>query len=116
MTSSPSLAGRALLAIVLMIGFYILAVAMAAGLIYIPYAEMTYAHRIHPKIAIVCVLGALVILWSVLPRFDKFELPGPPLTRDQHPRLFEELEGVARSVGQAMPAEVYTRPPEVRTL
>jgi len=110
MTSSSSLAGRALLAVVLMIGFYILAVAIAAGLIYLPYAEFTYAHRIHPKLAILCVVGALAIVWSVLPRFDKFESPGPHLTRDQHPRLFQELDGVAKSVGQEMPAEVYLVP------
>ena len=96
MTSSSSLAGRALLAVVLMIGFYILAVAIAAGLIYLPYAEVAYAHRIHPKLAILCVVGALAILWSVLPRFDRFESPGPHLTRDQHPRLFQEIDGVAR--------------------
>lgn len=110
MTSSPSLAGRALLAVVLMIGFYILAVAIAIGLIYIPYAEMTYANRLHLKLALFCVLGALAILWSVLPRFDKFEPPGPRLTRAQHPQLFEELAGVAKSVKQAMPAEVYLVP------
>lgn len=110
MTSTSSLAGRALLAVVLMIGFYILAMAMAAGLLYIPYAEMTYANRIHIKLALICVFGALAILWSVLPRFDKFEPPGPPLTRDQHPRLFDELEGVAKSVNQAMPVEVYLVP------
>jgi len=110
MTPSPSLAGRALLAVVLMIGFYILAVAIAAGLVYIPYAEVTYAHRIHPKLAILCVIGALAILWSVLPRFDKFESPGPQLTRDQHPRLFQEIDGVAKSVNQAMPAEVFLVP------
>ena len=63
------------MAVVLMIGFYILAVVIAAGLIYIPYAEVAYAHRIHPKLAILCVIGALAILWSVLPRFDRFESP-----------------------------------------
>lgn len=110
MNSSSSLAGRALLAVVLMIGFYILAVAIACALLYIPYAEMVYAHRIHLKIALVCVVGALAILWSVIPRIDKFDSPGPQLTRDQHPRLFEEIEGVAKSVNQEMPAEVYLVP------
>src|SRR5690349_7774928 len=110
MTASPSLAGRALLAVVLMIGFYILAVAIAAGLIYITYAEVSYAHRIYPKLAILFVIGSLAILWSVLPRFDRFESPGPQLTREQHPRLFQELDGVARSVNQAMPAEVFLVP------
>ena len=110
MNSSPSLAGRAILAVALMVGFYILALAIAIGLLYIPYAEMTYAHRVHLKLAAACIIGALVILWSVLPRFDKFESPGPQLTREEHPRLFEELEGVARATQQAMPAEVYLVP------
>lgn len=110
MTSSPSLAGRALLAVALMIGFYILAVAIACGLLYIPYAELVYAHRLHFKLAIGCVLGGLAILWSVLPRIDKFEAPGPQLTRAEHPALFQELDGVAASVKQAMPAEVYLVP------
>lgn len=110
MNPSTSIATRALLAVVLMIGFYLLALAISLGLLYIPYAEMTYAHRLHIKLAIVCVVGALAILWSVLPRFDKFEAPGPQLTRDQHPRLFEEIESVAQSVKQEMPAEVYLVP------
>lgn len=107
---NSSLAGRAVLALVLMIGFYLLALAIAAGLLYVPYAEMTYAKRLHLKLAFFCVLGAGAILWAVLPRFDKFEPPGPVLTREQHPRLFTELESVAQSVNQAMPAEVYLVP------
>jgi Zn-dependent protease with chaperone function len=85
-------------------------VAIAGGLLYIPYAELVYAHRLHLKLALICLVGALAILWSVLPRFDKFEAPGPQLTRDQHPQLFTELEGVAKSVNQAMPVEVYLVP------
>ena len=107
MIASSSLAGRAFLAVLLMIGFYVLAMAIAAGLIYIPYAEMVLIHRVHLKLALLCVIGALIILWSVLPRFDSFEAPGPALTRERHPRLFDELERVARAVGQEMPAEVY---------
>ncbi len=110
MNPAPSLAGRALLAVVLMVGFYLLAICIAAGLLYIPYAEMVYANRLHPKIALVCVFAALAILWSVLPRFDKFNAPGPQLIRADHPELFTELESVAKSVNQAMPAEVYLVP------
>lgn len=107
MRPSGSLAARAILAVVLMVGFYFLAVAFASGLLYIPYAEVVYAHRLHPKLALGCVIGGLAILWSVLPRFDKFEAPGPQLTGQQHPRLFGEIESVAKSVGQQMPAEVF---------
>jgi Zn-dependent protease with chaperone function len=110
MKSSPSLVGRALLAVLLMIGFYLLAVAIACGLLYIPYAEVVYAQRLHFKLALVCLLGALAILWSVIPRVDKFKAPGPQLTRERHPQLFSELDEVAKSVDQAMPEEVYLVP------
>src|SRR5882672_7506745 len=110
MTSSPSIARRAVLAIVLMVGFYLLALAIVCGLLFIPYAEIMYANRLHFKLAAVCIIGALAILWSVLPRFDKFEAPGPSLTRAQHPRLFDQLEGIAQSTGQVMPSEVYLVP------
>ncbi len=98
------------MALVLMVGFYLLALAIASGLLYIPYAEMVYAHRVHPKLALGCVIGGAAILWSVLPRFDKFEAPGPQLISQQQQRLFAEIESVAKSVGQAMPAEVYAVP------
>ncbi len=103
----PSLAGRVALAMILMIGFYVLAVVIACGLLYIPYAEIAYAHRLHLKLTLLCLGGAFAILWAVLPRIDRFEPPGPELSRSRHPKLFSELQGVAKSVNQGMPAEVY---------
>ena len=107
MPSSPSLAGRAALAVGLMLGFYILATAIAGVLIYIPYAEWTYAGRLHFKLALFCILGAGTILWSILPRPDRFVPPGPLLDPKVHPKLFETLAGIARSTTQEMPSEVY---------
>jgi heat shock protein HtpX len=110
MSSSPSLLGRAVLAIVLMIGFYALAIATAGVLLYLPYAEVRYAKRLDLRVAVFCIVGAGVILWSILPRRDGFVPPGPRLAPGQHPRLFAQLTGVAQAVGQAMPAEVYLVP------
>lgn len=107
MSSSPSLAGRATLALALMIGFYVLALAMAAGLLWLPYAEWTYAHRIHPKLALFCLAGAGAILVSIVPRVDRFEAPGPRLDPARQPRLFRQVREVARAAGQAPPADVY---------
>jgi heat shock protein HtpX len=104
------LLGRALLAVALMVGFYLLALGIAGGLLWIPYAELVYAHRITPKLALICVVAGATILWSVLPRFDKFIAPGPQLERDKFRRLHEELEKVAQATSQAMPAEVYLVP------
>jgi Zn-dependent protease with chaperone function len=110
MKVSPSLAGRAILAVVLMIGFYLLALAISAGLLYVPFAEIVYLHHITPKLDLICLIAGVAILWSVLPRFDKFVAPGPALNAKQDPHLFAEIETVARAVGQASPAEVYLIP------
>jgi hypothetical protein len=59
---TPSLGLRALLALGLMIGFYGLAIGVAALLVWLPYAELTYMHRIHPKLALGCLAGAAIIL------------------------------------------------------
>jgi Zn-dependent protease with chaperone function len=99
--------GRAALAVALMIGFYVLALGIALGLLWVPYAEFVFAERITPKLAIICILGALAILCAVLPRRDRFSAPGPLLLNERHPRLFRALEAVARATKQAMPAEVY---------
>lgn len=106
-SKQPSLAGRAVLAVALMIGFYALALAIAGGLLFIPIAEIKYGRRIHAKLAILCVVGAGVILWSILPRRDKFTPPGPLLDPKKQPKLFEELRRIAQATGQPVPSEAY---------
>lgn len=102
-----SITVRALLALVLLFGFYVLALGIAAGLLYIPYAEVVYAHRLHAKLAIGCILGAGAILLAIVPRPDRFQMPGPELEPESQPRLFAELEEIAAAVGERMPREVY---------
>lgn len=107
MSSSPSLAGRVVLAVGLMLGFYILAVAIAGALLYVPYAEWTYAGKLHLKLALFCILGAGTILWAILPRPDRFVPPGPPLNPKEHPKLFQILVGISKATQQETPSEVY---------
>ena len=106
MAASRSLALRAVLAVALMIGFYVLAFAMVAALLALLYAQLA-AGRIYVKVALFCVVGAGAILWSIFPRLDRFPAPGPCLRSEQHPRLFEAIRQVAGKTGQAMPVEVY---------
>jgi hypothetical protein len=68
MTASPSLAARALLAVALMIGFYLLASAMAASMLYYRHVDMFRANGFEIKPSLVWVLSALGILWSGLNR------------------------------------------------
>jgi Zn-dependent protease with chaperone function len=106
-TEAQSLARRALFAVALTIGFYLLAIVIAALLLFIPYAEWNYAGRLHIKLAFCCVLAGGVILWSIVPRRDRFTPPGPLLLPREQPELFSVLRSVARDMGQEMPAEVY---------
>ena len=93
-----------------MIGFYVLAIALAGALVYIPYAEWVYAHRIHYKVAIGCIGAAAVILWSIFPRIDRFAPPGPELRPDRHPGMFKAIREVAERTKQELPASVYVVP------
>jgi len=107
MNSAHSIASRAALAVGLMIGFYTLALGVASLLLYFCYAQLVYIEGIHPRILLPCLIGGLTILWSILPRIDRFKAPGPVIEPDRQPRLFEEIESIAAETGQPMPREVF---------
>lgn len=104
---SASLAGRAVVALLLLVGFYALAIGIAGGLLGLVYLMVTSGGRVPLKLLLIAVVAAGVILWSILPRIDEFEPPGPRLEPDRHPRLFAALRKVAEATGQPIPAEVY---------
>jgi heat shock protein HtpX len=110
MSSRPSLAGRAIGAVLLMVGFYVLALVIAGALFAIPIAEVSYAHRVDLRPAIFCVVAGFAILRAIMPRVDKFPDPGPELTPAAQPRLFAMIADVAKRTGQAMPSEVFLVP------
>jgi heat shock protein HtpX len=105
--STTWLVQRALLAIALMIGFYVFSLAIALGLLWVPYAEWVYVGRLDLKIAAVCIGAAFAVLWALVPRADAFEPPGPRLDDSTHPGLFQLIRQVAAATGQSEPADVY---------
>jgi heat shock protein HtpX len=107
MQSSRSLRTRAVMALLLMVGFYVFALAIAGGLLWVPYAEYTYLDRVDGRIALFCVIGAVTILWALIPRIDKFEAPGPRLTPANAPQLFTMIHDVAKATSQPRPEDVY---------
>ena len=114
MRSAAWITFRAVVALMLMAGFYLLGIAVAASLLLVPYAEFAYggqflrvSSRLSLGIAAVCIGAAGSILWSLVPRLDKFEPPGIQLTPATQPRLFAVLNEVAVAMKQRMPAEVY---------
>jgi Zn-dependent protease with chaperone function len=115
MRAGVSLAVRAGFAIVLMVLFYALAVAVAAVLVLLglllvralPSVRVGRLMVLMVGAAAACVVAAAVIVWSVLPRLDRFEPPGPEVVEADHPRLFAEIRAIAAATGQLMPAHVY---------
>jgi Zn-dependent protease with chaperone function len=100
----------ALLAIVMVIVSYILIVLLAIACVYLPYLAFTNLEH-PPGQLIALMLGGIVvagtILWSLIPRPDKFEAPGLLLEPSAHPRLFAELNAVASALNEPLPREVY---------
>lgn len=107
---SRSYTTRALLALSLLVLFYVVAMSIATGLILLPYLEWKFLHRLHFQIAIFGVVGGGLILVSLVPRFEKWEDPGPRMTKSMQPRLFAVIEDVASKMGMEMPREVYLVP------
>ena len=100
---------RALTAILLMIGFYVLALGFAAGIVWFIYDDWQSGNY-DPRalIGLPILLGFL--LWSIVPRPDRFQPPGPRIDAADEPELFRELSSIAKSVGQELPHEVYLMP------
>lgn len=95
------------LTVVVVVMAYVIALAIAAGcaaLALMGFSTTSFAGFIAGSGASVC---ALIILWSVIPRREKFTPPGPALTRESHPRLFNEIADIAHEFGEPMPDSAY---------
>jgi Zn-dependent protease with chaperone function len=110
MNSARSLRTRAVMALLLMVGFYAFSLAIACGLFYVPYAEFVYSNRVHARLWLFCIVSGGAILWALVPRTDRFDPPGPRLTPGNAPYLFTIIEEVARTTSQPRPEEVYLLP------
>jgi len=104
------LAGRAILAIALTVGFYLLALVLLGLLAALPLVLVDAQGRLIVNFALPCWAAALAIGWSILPRLDRLAPPGPRLKRGHYPELFREIDELASKAGQAAPIAVYACP------
>jgi heat shock protein HtpX len=102
-----TLGGRAVLALALMVSFYGLALGVSLALLSIAYADMAYLTHHIWRVSFFCVVAAGSILLAIVPRPDRFEPPGPRVTSNEEPRLFDAIEAIAAATGQSMPKDVY---------
>ena len=109
MSNNSSIAARATMAVALMIGFYLLALVIVALLLLTIYGQWQ-AGRLYWKLVIIAGAGAVVILWSIIPRPDTFNPPWPRLRAKDQPALFKKLMALSQATRQEMPKEVYLVP------
>jgi heat shock protein HtpX len=99
----------ALLSIFMVVASYVFVVGLAAACVYLPYLALD-AGSGSSQIVILFLFGIIIagaMLWSLLPRPDRFKAPGLLIERTAQPRLFAEIENVAGALNERMPSEVY---------
>lgn len=107
----PSLAFFAIFAMAMVVFSYVFVVLLAAACVYIPFLILAHSDGTYPLQIVALFLFGIVIaatmVWSLIPRRDKFEAPGMLLDRATQPRLFAELESIAATLNEPLPREVY---------
>ena len=94
---------RSILAIALMLGFYALALGMAGAFLGIIYVQVVYGDEISIRLAVPCLFFALAILFTMVPRRDRFVAPGPRVEESDEPRLFAFVREIANDMGERLP-------------
>ena len=99
---------RIAVAVALLVGFYVIALVLLAGLLVIgvgPWITEDIPGNLW--ISIASLASAFVIARSLVPRRAPFVDPGPRLDPAEEPELFDLVRDVADATGQEMPADVY---------
>ena len=102
----------ALLAIAMVIASYLFVAILAIACVYLPYLLVSSSSG-NIQILILFLFGVVIasaMLWSLVPRRDKFVTPGIPLFRADQPRLFSQLDDIAASLNEKLPGDVYLVP------
>ena len=105
--TGPSLAWRLAAAVALTIGFYTLAILIAAALLAVAILPWVLGGSSNVWVSATCFILGVTILVAIFPRRNKFEPHGVRVTKDDQPRLLGMIEEEARTTGARAPDEVY---------
>lgn len=98
----------AILAMFMVFLSYVFIIILAAACLYLPYLLLINVTNFN---TIMVMLAGIVIaplmLWSLIPRRDKFAAPGLLLDPAAHPQLFNEIGNIAAALKEPLPREVY---------
>jgi Zn-dependent protease with chaperone function len=100
------LTARIVLALSLFVGFYLFGLSLVLALLWIPWAQLRYAGSVEAS-GILAGVGALYLLWALIPPRTGFAAPGPEISGGSQPRLHALIADLARKAGHPMPHAVY---------
>jgi hypothetical protein len=106
---SQSLASRAALMLVLWLGFWLLAAGLVVGLLTIPFAQLHFRNDIDLA-GFIAACAGLTLAYSLRPRRAgpaSDDVVPTPLRREEAPRLFAFIDGVAGKLGVTAPYEIH---------
>jgi len=92
---------------------YVFTLVLAGAAAYLPYLLLTTTTALNVQVLFLFLGGIVVaatMIWSLIPRQDRFTPPGPLLSREEQPRLFAEIEQIAGAFREPMPSAVYLTP------
>lgn len=104
--SIPSAKGRAFLCLIVLIGFYVLAIAISGLCLWGAWWGMSSGRAIRLAIPLLCLAG--IILYNFFPRREP--APPPPglrLDPDDQPELFGLVDDLAAEIRQEPPENIY---------
>jgi hypothetical protein len=97
--TGPSLAWRLAAAIALTIGFYTLAIVIAAALLAVAILPWVLRGSSNLWVTLTCFVLGVTILVAIFPRRQRFQPYGVRLTADSQPRLLAMIDDEARATG-----------------
>ena len=105
-----SLALFAALSVFMMLLSYVVLLCIAAASAFLPYLVVRNMRALNAQVLVLFLSGVIIagtILYSLVPRRDRFLAPGLLLEPSAHPELFEEIERLATDLKEPIPEEVY---------
>ena len=102
----PSPAWRLAAAIALTIGFYALAIVIAAALLAAAILPWVLGGNSNVWVTLTCFVLGVTVLVAAFPRRQRFEPHGVRLTAEKQPRLLAMIDEEARGSGARSPDEI----------
>jgi heat shock protein HtpX len=105
-----SMALFAIFAILAVVASYLFVLLLAVACIYLPYWALSNSSSFGMQLLMLLLFGiaiAATMVWSLLPRRDKFEAPGMLIGRSAHPQIFAEIDEIASALNEPLPQEIY---------